>query len=79
MSTNEKLIFNGETPQSVYVELYDKKVGTIFKIEADYETVMRRIEEFKPTGREFEVFPINPGTDLYTIYGCDHLIITLNS
>lgn len=73
-----KLIFNGDTPQSQYEELYTKPVGTVFKIESDYETVMRRIEEYKPSEGKFEVFPINPGTDLFTINGADHSVITEN-
>lgn len=73
-----KLIFNGDTPQSQYEELYAQPVGTVFKIESDYETVMRRIEEYKPSNRKFEVFPINPGTDLFTINGADHSVITEN-
>lgn len=75
---SNKLIFNENTEKVVYDELYTLPVGTVFKIEADYETVMRRIEEYKPSNRKFEVFPINPGTDLFTINGADHSVITEN-
>lgn len=72
------LIFNERTPKEEYDELFLQDMGTVFKIESGYETVMRRIEEYKPSEILFKVFPINPGTDLYTIYGPDHSIITDN-
>ena len=71
-----KLIFTEDSPKEQYEELYTLKKGDIFKVQSDYETVMRRIEEYKPLGVRFEVFPITPGTSLYTLYGPDHCIVT---
>ena len=71
-----KLIFTEDSPREQYEELYKLEVGDIFKIASDYETVMRRIEEHKPSFVVFEVFPITPGTSLYTLYGPDHLVVT---
>lgn len=74
-----KLVFNESTPREQYEELFKLREGELFKVEAaDYETVMERIEECKPTDREFEVFPVNPGTETYTMVGPDHLVITKN-
>lgn len=73
-----KLTFTETTPREQYEKLYSLAMGSVFKIQADYETVMRRIEEYKPQGLTFKVFPINPGTDLYTMYGPNHCVITDN-
>lgn len=62
-----------------YAELYEQPVGTVIKVDYDnYETVMERILENTPAGKSFEVYPINPGTDLYTMYGPNHCIVTKN-
>lgn len=74
----EKLVFTESSPKEQYDKLFQLEVGQIFKVASDYETVMRRIEEYKPETLVFKVFPINPGTDLYTMYGPDHCIITDN-
>ena len=74
-----KLEFDENTPREQYEELFKLKAGELFKVEASaYETVMERIEEAKPVGREFEVFPVNPGTETYAMVGPDHLVITKN-
>ena len=73
-----KITISDNSTKDSYLQLYELPVGTVFKITGNYETVMRRIEEFTPDGILFEVFPITPGTDLYTIYGCDHLVVTEN-
>lgn len=73
-----KLVFTEDTPKEQYEELYKLEMGQVFKIQSDYETVMRRIEEYMPEGLVFKVFPINPGTALYTMYGPDHCVITDN-
>lgn len=81
MAENElqpKLVFTENTPKEQYDELYKLDMGQVFKIASDYETVMRRIEEYMPDNLVFKVFPINPGTDLFTIYGPDHCVITDN-
>lgn len=72
----KKLVFTENSPKEQYEELFNLEVGSVFKIQSDYETVMRRIEEYKPTDLTFEVFPITPGTSLYTINGPDHLVVT---
>lgn len=73
-----KIILNGSSPKEKYDELFKLPLGGIFKIESDYETVMLRITEYKPDNISFKVFPINPGTDLYTMYGPDHCVVTDN-
>ena len=73
-----KLVFTENTPKEQYEELYKLEMGQVFKIQSDYETVMRRIEEYMPDGLVFKVFPINPGTSLYTMYGPDHCVVTDN-
>ena len=75
---SSKLVFNENTPKEQYDELYNLPEGSIFKVEADYETVMMRIEEYKPLG-DFQVFPINPGTDQYTLVGPNHCMVTVNT
>lgn len=81
METSElktKLVFTENSPQEQYEELYKLEMGQVFKIQSGYETVMRRIKEYMPEGIVFKVFPINPGTALYTMYGPDHCIVTDN-
>lgn len=73
-----KLVFTENSPKEQYEKLYKLKIGDVFKIQSDYETVMRRIEEYRPQNLVFGVYPINPGTSLYTIYGSDHCIVTDN-
>ena len=76
---SSKLVFNENTSREQYEELYKLPAGSIFKVEADYETVMMRIEEYKPEGYTFETFPINPGTDQYTLVGPNHCMVTVNT
>jgi len=73
------LIFNASTPQSTYADLFLLKVGDIIKVESDFETVIRRIEEYTPQGETFEVTSITPGTSLFTMYGDSHCIVTATS
>ena len=78
-NTMDKLTFNQNTPKEQYEELFKLNEGDVFEVSSEYETVLRRItEDYAPTDREFEVFPINPGTDLYTMYGPNHLVVTRN-
>lgn len=60
-----------------YLELFGEPVGTVLRVD-NFETVMRRIEENIPEGQTFELTSINPGTQLYTMYGCGHCIVTTN-
>lgn len=76
INSTAMIILNENSPKETYDELYKLAVGDVFKIEADYETVMLRIQSAKPY--PFEVFPITPGTSLYTLYGCGHMVVTLN-
>ena len=81
METSElkpKLVFTENSPKEQYDELYKLELGQVFKIQSDYETVMRRIEEYMPENLVFKVFPITPGTALYTMYGPDHCVVTDN-
>lgn len=73
---NKKLVLTEDSPKEQYEELYKLKVGEVFKIKSGYETVMRRISEYVPEGNTFKVFPINPGTALYTMCGSDHCVVT---
>lgn len=73
-----KLVFTEKTPKEQYMELYKLSVGSVFKVQSDYETVMQRIEDYKPNGGTFEVFPINPGTSLFTMYGASHCVVVEN-
>lgn len=62
-----------------YEALYAMPVRTvIYIVRKDYETVMERIAENCPPNKEFKVTPINPGTDLFTIYGEGHSVVTVN-
>lgn len=75
-----KLVFDENTPREQYEELYKLGEGQLFKVNAaDYETVMQRIEDYKPAEGEFEVFPVNPGTDTYSLTGPDHCVIVKNT
>ena len=75
-----KLSFDENTPREQYEELYKLSEGQLFKVNAaDYETVMQRIEDYKPAECEFEVFPVNPGTDTYSLTGPDHCVIVKNT
>lgn len=80
MALTPKIVLKDTSPKEQYDLLYKLDVGQVFKIhpESNYETVMRRIEEFTPSDRDFEVFPINPGTSLYTMYGPSHSVVVLN-
>lgn len=82
MAENEltpKLYFTEDTPKEQYDELYKLDMGQVFKVlTKDYETVMQRIEDYLPENLVFKVFPINPGTDLFTMYGPEHCVITDN-
>lgn len=72
--------FDKNTERSKYEELYNKSAGSVFSVAPDdYETVMVRMQEYKPAGKLFMVMPVMPGTSLFTVYGCDHCVVTLNS
>lgn len=74
-----KLVFDEKTPMEQYEELFTMKEGDLFVVVSkDYETVMERIEECKPSGIDFEVFPVNPGTDVYSLTGPDHVMVVKN-
>jgi len=66
-----------KSPTEDYLALFDEPVGTVLRVD-NFETVMRRIEENIPEGKTFELTSINPGTQLYTMYGCGHCIVTAN-
>lgn len=75
----DKIILDINSPKEKYSELFSLSVGDVFKVVSDdYETVMERINEYLPSEQNFEVFPITPGTDLYTMYGPCHCVVTLN-
>lgn len=70
-----KLHFNRKTDKENYALLYKLNVGDVVRV-SDYETVMRRVDEYCPKNLKFELTPITPGTDLYTMYGCEHAVVT---
>lgn len=73
----ERLYFCEHTPKEQYAELLNKSVGYIFRVkDSDHETVLMRLRELTPDWLDFEVFPINPGTDQYTLVGPGHLMVT---
>lgn len=71
-----KLILTASSTKEDYNKVFALSVGDVFKV-TDYETVMLRLESYTPKDLKFEVTPITPGTSLYTIYGCDHVIVTM--
>lgn len=71
-----KLILTASSTKEDYNKVFALSVGDVFKV-TDYETVMLRLEHYTPKNLKFEVTPITPGTSLYTIYGCDHVIVTM--
>lgn len=71
-------VISEDSPKEKYAELYTLDEGAIFKVAGNYETVMRRIIDYKEPNRTFEVFPINPGTDQYTLVGPDHCMVVKN-
>lgn len=76
MGLKSKLVLNEKSHESGLLQkVYDLEVGDVFKIVGDYEAVMHNIEVFTPSGFEFEVFPITPGTSLFTMYGPDHCVV----
>ena len=75
-----KLVFTADTPREQYEELYKLPEGQIFKVQSeDFETVMQRIEDYKPDNVEFETFPVTPGTYTYSLTGPDHCVIVKNT
>ena len=74
---NPKLILDENSPKEAYNFLYQEDVDYVFEVSSGYETVMRRIQEYKPENISvFEVFPITPGTSLFIMYGPNHCVIT---
>lgn len=59
-----------------FTKVYDLNVGDVFQVVGDYEAVMFNIEKYTPPTLIFEVFPITPGTSLFTMYGPDHCVVT---
>ena len=70
---NRKLRISNH-PES-FIQVYDLNIGDVFQVVEDYEAVMSNIEKFTPSTLIFEVFPITPGTSLFTMYGPDHCVV----
>lgn len=71
--------FDKNTGQQEYEKLFTKPVGSVFSVAPDdFETVMVRIQSYKPANKIFIVLPIMPGTTLFTVYGCDHCVVFIN-
>ena len=76
----EKLVFDANSPMEQYEELFTMAAGYLFEVvPEDYETVLERLEELKPMEQEFEVFPVNPGTYVYSLTGPNHVMVVKNS
>lgn len=73
-----KITVSNKSTVAEISELYNLNVGDVFKISEGFEGVMEIIEHNIPVGRQFEVYPINPGTQLYTMYGAGHCVVTKN-
>ena len=77
------LSFNEQTPMGEYEKLFSSPIGTVFRIyEGDFETVTRRINDLlqeKSSTVNFRYAPIVHGLPLYTMYGPEHCIVTMNS
>lgn len=75
--TREKITLRDSSTKEDYDKVYSLEVGDVFKYDGNYETIMRLLlEDYLPDNLLFEVFPINPGTSLYTIYGYNHIVVT---
>jgi hypothetical protein len=73
-----QVIMTVNSTEEDYTELFNKPIGTVVKIPtADYETVLLRVQIFAGD-TPFELFPITPGTGLFTTYGPEHVVITVN-
>ena len=70
-------VSNNSTVEEIS-QLYDLNVGDVFRISEGFDGVMALIEQNTPTGKLFEVYPITPGTKLYTMYGAGHCVVTKN-
>ena len=73
-----KLKLDTDSTIEDYKELLKLEEGDVFEVCDDFDTIMERIEEVTPRYKDFEVFPITPGTDLYVIYGCNHCVVIAN-
>lgn len=68
-----------KTSDTIFDGIYSLPVGSVIKIEGNlYETVLIRIINRTPVGKQYEVTSITPGTDLFTLYGSNHLLVTKN-
>ena len=78
MSSIKSYAWNDST--DVFNTIYSIPVNDVFRIRGDkYESVLVRIDRDRPVGKTFAVLPITPGTELYTLYGANTLIVTANT
>lgn len=61
-----------------YAPAYTLPLGEAIRIDSHYETILRRLEQHLPAGREFKAVYAHPGTSHYTLYGPDTLVVVLN-
>lgn len=73
-----KIKLDTDSTVEEYKEILKLDVGDVFEVCDDFDTIMERIDEATPRNKDFEVFPINPGTDLYVTYGCNHCVVIEN-
>lgn len=71
-------VSNNSTAEEIS-QLFELNVGDVFRISEGFEGVMMLIEIQTPKDKDFEVYPITPGTELYTMYGAGHCVVTKNS
>lgn len=78
MGNNRIITVNNNSTEEEISKLFNLNVGDVFRISEGFEGVMMLIEVYTPDGKDFEVYPINPGTELYTMYGPGHCVVTKN-
>lgn len=73
------LTLDKNSKEEDYGLVYSQLPGYVFKYSDNYETVVLNLQKFKPNGGVIEIQPIMPGTDLYTDYGTNHIVVTKNT
>jgi hypothetical protein len=65
-----------DLPNNDFDQVYTLEVGDVFKFTKNQQTLELKIDERKPnTLSSFEVLYITPGTELYTLYQENHMVV----
>ena len=76
----DKQSLNKDSTNEELLEVLNSEVGTVvFITETDFYEVIGRLFRLKPQESDFDLSAIMAGTDLYSMYGSGHLIITQNT